>query len=71
MKHHPCGNLTKNWPTECVAKIEARVSSLLAELDQQEPERASAEAIALGGLLHRSPVRTRYAKMASHRIANA
>ena len=34
MKHRPFSELTKHWPPERTAKIEARVDTALAELDR-------------------------------------
>ena len=43
MKHRPIGELTKHWPPERTAKIEARVDTALAELDRQEHEQPADE----------------------------
>ena len=39
MKHRPFSELTKDWPPERLARSEAKVKQMLAELDR--PERAS------------------------------
>ena len=41
MKHRPFNELTKHWPPERTAKVEARVDTALAELDRQESEQAA------------------------------
>ena len=43
MKHRPFSELTKDWPPERLARNEARVKEMLAELDQQERERTRDE----------------------------
>ncbi|MXZ72412.1 MAG: hypothetical protein F4Z04_13045 [Acidobacteria bacterium] len=35
-KHRPFSELTKDWPPERVARNEAKVKEMLAELDRQE-----------------------------------
>ncbi len=35
MKHRPFSELTKHWPPERKARVEARVAAALAELDRQ------------------------------------
>ena len=35
MKHRPFSELTKDWPPERVARNEAKVKEMLAELDRQ------------------------------------
>ena len=49
MKHRPFSELTKHWPPERTAKIEARVATALAELDRQERERTADEKLSPGG----------------------
>lgn len=39
MKHKPFSELTKHWPPERVARNEAKVKEMLAELDRRERER--------------------------------
>ena len=39
MKHRPFSELTKDWPPERVARNEAKVKEMLAELDREERER--------------------------------
>ena len=36
MKHRPFSELTKDWPPERVARNEAKVKEMLAELDRQQ-----------------------------------
>ena len=43
MKHRPFSELTKDWPPERVARNEAKVKEMLAELDRQERERTRDE----------------------------
>ena len=43
MRHRPFSELTKHWPPERTAKIEARVDTAFAELGRQERERAPDE----------------------------
>ena len=43
MKHRPFSELTKHWPPDRMAKIEARVDTALADLDRQERERTADE----------------------------
>ena len=38
MKHRPFSELTKDWPPERVARNEAKVKEMLAELDRQQRE---------------------------------
>ena len=38
MKHRPFSELTKDWPPERVARNEAKVREMLAELDRQQRE---------------------------------
>ena len=39
MNHRPFRELTKDWPPERLARNEARVEKMLAELDRHERER--------------------------------
>jgi len=43
MNHRPFSELTKGWPPERLARNEARVEKMLAELDRQERERPRGE----------------------------
>ena len=43
MNHRPFRELTKDWPPERLARNEARVEKMLAELDRQERERPPGE----------------------------
>ena len=43
MKHKPFSELTKDWPAERVARNEAKVKEMLAELDREERERTRDE----------------------------
>ena len=43
MKHRPISELTKHWPPERTAKIEARVDTAIAELDRHEQEQPADE----------------------------
>ena len=36
MKHRPFSELTKDWPPERLARNEAKVKEMLADLDRQE-----------------------------------
>ena len=38
MKHRPFSELTKDWPPERLARNEAKVKEMLAELDRQQRE---------------------------------
>ena len=38
MRHRPFSELTKDWPPERVARNEAKIKEMLAELDRQERE---------------------------------
>ena len=38
MKHRPFSELTKDWAPERLARNEARVKEMLADLDRQQPE---------------------------------
>ena len=38
MKHRPFSELTKHWSPERLARNEAKVKEMLAELDRQQPE---------------------------------
>ena len=62
MKHRPFSELTKDWSPERVARNEAKVKEMLAELDRQERERTRDEhtsGAAPGRAPGRSPERTR------------
>lgn len=43
MNHRPFTELTKDWPPERLARNEAKVEKMLAELDRHERERARDE----------------------------
>ncbi len=43
MEYRPFSELTKHWPPERTAKVEARVDTALAELGRQERAPASDE----------------------------
>ena len=43
MKHRPFSELTKDWSPERVARNEAKVKEMLAELDRQEREKTRDE----------------------------
>ena len=43
MNHRPFRELTKNWPPERLARNEAKVEKMLAELDRHERERTRDE----------------------------
>ena len=58
MKHRSFSELTKHWPPERTAKIEARVDTALAELDRQERDRTADEGpsqVVTGKAPRRSP----------------
>ena len=62
MKHRPFSELTKDWSPERVARNEAKVKEMLAELDRQERERTRYErpsGAAPGRAPSRSPELTR------------
>ncbi|MYI74853.1 MAG: hypothetical protein F4057_05905 [Acidobacteria bacterium] len=40
MKHRPFSELTKHWSPERLARNEAKVKEMLAELDREEREQA-------------------------------
>ena len=42
MKHRPFSELTRDWPPERLARNEAKVKAMLAELDRQEREQTRA-----------------------------
>ena len=44
MKHRPFSELTKHWPPERTAKVEAMAGTARAELGRQEREQAPDEA---------------------------
>ncbi len=43
MKHRPFSELTKDWSPERVARNEAKVKEMLAELDRQQREKTRDE----------------------------
>lgn len=43
MRHRPFRELTKDWPPVRLARNEAKVKEMLAELDRQEREQARDE----------------------------
>ena len=43
MNHRPFRELTKDWPPERLARNEAKVEKMLAELDRHERERTRDE----------------------------
>lgn len=58
MKHRPFSELTKHWPAERTAKIEAKVDTALAELDRQERDPTANEGpsqVVAGKAQQRSP----------------
>lgn len=54
MKHRPFSELKKHWSSERLARIETRVGSALAELDQKEFEQTTEEK-PLQALTRKSP----------------
>ena len=61
LKHRPFSELTKHWPPERVARSEAQVKEMLAELDRQQREQAPHERTSRGAekAPRRSPELTR------------
>lgn len=49
MKHRPFSELTKDWPPERLARNEAKVKEMLAELDRDEREQAPGGPMSRGG----------------------
>ena len=47
MNHRPFRELTKDWPPERLARNEAKVEKMLAELDRHERERTRDERTSL------------------------
>ena len=71
MRHRPFRELTKDWPPERLARNEARVKEMLAELDRQEAERTRDERTSRAAAKKassRSPALTRRPDRAIHKL---